>query len=161
MIGFFASRTGPGTNSKDCRNHLETLLTGRFFTCSKNQFRTCRPASRSRPAARCLPSPSSVGRSDHLVHGHGESGRAGRHRPIAVLRTLRRSWRGAGPAGGQLHYRLAGIRRTRLAGITGWVPPYRHQGRRRCSAMSQAGPVIACACELRCCRHSSTQSRCG
>ncbi len=24
---------------KDCRNHLETLLTGRFFTCSKNQFR--------------------------------------------------------------------------------------------------------------------------
>ena len=27
--------------------------------------------------------------------------------------------------------------------------------------MSKAGPVIARACELRCCRHSCTQSRCG
>jgi hypothetical protein len=36
--------------------------------------------SRSRPTAWCVPSPSPVRRSDHLVHGHGASGRAGRHR---------------------------------------------------------------------------------
>ena len=40
----------------------------------------CRTVSRGRSAARCLPSPSSVGRLDHLVHSHGEPVWAGRHR---------------------------------------------------------------------------------
>jgi hypothetical protein len=40
-------------------------------------------------------------------------------------------------------------------------PSYRHQGWRRCSATSVAGPVMAWACELRCCRCSLTQSNCG
>ena len=39
MKGFFASRTGLGTSSKDCHNRFETPLTERFFTCSKRQSR--------------------------------------------------------------------------------------------------------------------------
>jgi hypothetical protein len=80
VTGSFASRTGPGRSLKDCRNHCGTPPTGRSFTCSKSQSLRCRPVSRGRSVARCLPSPSSVGRPDDLVHGHGGSGRAGRHR---------------------------------------------------------------------------------
>jgi hypothetical protein len=37
VTGFFVSRTGPGTSSKDCRNRFGTPLTERSFTCSKSQ----------------------------------------------------------------------------------------------------------------------------
>ena len=80
MTGFFASRTGPGTSSKRCRNHFGTPPTGRSFTCSKNQSRHLPTRFPKGPAARCVPDPSSIGRSDYLVHRHRESGRAGRDR---------------------------------------------------------------------------------
>jgi hypothetical protein len=60
--------------------HRQRRQCGRSFTCSKNQSRHLPTVPRSRPTARCVPSPSPVRRSDHLVHGHGASGRAGRHR---------------------------------------------------------------------------------
>ena len=51
----------------------------RSFTCSMNQSRRLPTHFPKQTRCQVLPSPSSVGRPDHLVHGHRESRRAGRH----------------------------------------------------------------------------------
>jgi hypothetical protein len=79
VTGSFASRTGPGTSSKGCHNHFEVLPRERSFICSKSQYQPSPIRFPKRTRSQGLSSPSSVGRSDCLVHSHREPGRAGCH----------------------------------------------------------------------------------
>jgi EmrB/QacA subfamily drug resistance transporter len=89
--------------------------------------------------------------------------RAREHGPVAALHVTGLVLTAIALAGALAAAALPKVRNTALAPLGPLNPPgaQRHQGRRRCSATCEAGSVIAPACELRCCRCSCTQSRCG
>ena len=80
MIGFCASRTGSGKSWKAAPAISERCSSGNLSPARRTIPGARRPVSGRRAAAGRLPSASSAGRSDNLVHGHGEARRTGYHR---------------------------------------------------------------------------------